>query len=104
MQVYSTRILAVKGLTGSQTVTPPAGTLWVIRDIWVYWNLSSAPVTRFHAIGDVGQTFDYAEFTPVDTDQLHFWQGRQVLENSLTVTGSGDPLDVSVSGYTLTLP
>lgn len=102
--VYSTRILYQQGLVGSETVVPPPGNLWIVRDIWLYWNLSSAPVTKVHVSGDVGQTFEYAQFDVATPNQLAFWQGRVVIENSLTVSVSGDPVDVTVSGYILSLP
>ena len=103
-QVYSTRLFVAKGFNGVQTQSPPPGTLWIVRDIWGFWNFAGQPVTEVHVAGDVAQTFAFMQFNPVDAVQQQFWQGRQVILTSFTVSASGDPVDISISGYQLTLP
>lgn len=103
-KVYSDRFYVKQGLSGTETLDVPAGVLWVVRDVWVFAGAEVIFTKQWHLIGDAGQTFDWAGFTVVNPEPLHFWQGRQVILESLTVMADPGPLDVSISGYVLTLP
>lgn len=103
-RVYSTRILVEKGLHGAISAIPDEGTVLILRDLWVFWNPVSLNHSTVHLIGDVGQTISFFEFDLTSPTQTGFWQGRQVVETSVTITADGDPVDVSLSGYALTLP
>lgn len=101
--VYSVSIAQVQGLDGTQTIFVPPASILVVRDIWAYWNSSDEVFAKLHCIGDEGQTFYFALWTTIDADPIAFWQGRMVLHTSLTLT-TDNPVDVSVSGYHLSLP
>lgn len=102
--VYSTTLIQWRGLVGDRTVVPPTSSLFIVRDVWMYWNPQDIDITRVHLIGDVGQTFGYFEFDLANIVQMAFWQGRAVLQSSFTVSVSGSPVDITASGYVLTLP
>lgn len=101
--VYSVSIAQVQGLDGDQVVFVPASHVFVVRDIWAYWNSSSELFAKLHVSGDDGQTFFFALWTTLDADPLAFWQGRAVIQNHITLS-TDNPVDITVSGYLLSLP
>lgn len=101
--VYSTSVLQVQGLTSSATYTVPAGQLLVVRDIEHYWNGPSASNHTFWE-GDAGQTWFFIENTITSGQRWGTWTGRVVLREQLVVRTDADPVDVTISGYLLTLP
>lgn len=101
--VYSVSIAQVQGLDGDQVIDVPPGSVLVIRDIWAYWNSDDELFAKLHCIGDAAQTFFFALWTTIDADPIAFWQGRVVLQTSLTLS-TDNPVDLTVSGYHLTLP
>lgn len=68
-----------------------------------YWNGPSASNQTFFE-GDAGQTWFFIENTVTSGLRWGTWSGRQVIDGSFTVRSSGDPVDVSCSGYLLSLP
>lgn len=101
--VYSTSIAQVQGLNGSIDVLVPAGSVFVVRDMWAYWNSATELFAKLYAIGDYGQTFWFALWTAIDANPIAYWQGRTVLNTRLTLR-TDNPVDVTVSGYVLSLP
>jgi hypothetical protein len=101
--VYSVSVAQVQGLDGNQVIFVPDGHVLVIRDIWAYWNSSSELFAKLHVSGDDDQTFFFALWTTIDADPLAFWQGRAVIQNHITLS-TDNPVDVTVSGYSLSLP
>lgn len=102
--VYSTPFVAVQGLTSFVTVPVATGFVYVVRDLDAYYNPSSFTPLELHVVGDGGQTFIWTKWLITDTDGLFSWRGRQVITGSFTVTSSGPAVDVTISGYKLSLP
>lgn len=103
-QVYSDILLEQVGLVGSATTVPDPGFLWVVRDIELYWNPTAGIESSCFFIGDIGQTFFFNQFTIVGGERWGSFSGRVVIKDSLTATISGQAVDVTVSGYKLSLP
>lgn len=103
--VYSVSLLQLAGLSASTTFGPPAGYLWVVREIDVYANVSTGGDVVFFAEGTDGQTW-YSEEWVGPSAGSRQWTGRVVIPNpyTLTVKASGGPVDVTVCGYALALP
>ena len=106
--VYSTCFLALQGLDGSYEVAPDFANIRVLRCLDVYWGggLSGAP-TVFMS-GHAGQIIAHfppslsSGSDPVDAASWQ-WQGRQVVPvGGVIFLVSTGPVDVSLSGYTLT--
>lgn len=101
--VYSTRFLALQGLSGSQSYPCPFGYRLVLRDLdaW-YVGLFDNTV---HLVGSSGQAIWGNGFTGGGTLNYASWRGRQIIEygESFSVNAS-QPTDVTVSGYLLLLP
>lgn len=101
----------MQGLLGGEGYTVPPGFVAVLRDVDVYWGGGLA-FPSVHVIGSASQTI--AEFHPTADANAGLgaqadshtwrWRGRQVVEpgDSFGVNVTGDPCDVSVSGYLLT--
>lgn len=101
--VYSERLAQVLGLSGLELVSIPAGFTAVLRDFDVYWGggvIRRAVFLR----GAGGQTIFYNSFG--DTGgQYASWRGRQVIQAGETFSiFTEDAMDVTLSGYLLTLP
>ena len=103
--VYSTRFFAVEGLLGTQTYTPEAGFVAIVRDIDLYVAVPLLGSISFFFIGSSGQTIDYYE-AGADTTATHQWRGRQVFTDldTFSITVNSSAADVTVSGYLLTPP
>lgn len=103
LNVYSVLMFQEHDLSGDSVVlTPPAGKLWVVRDIDVVNGELLNNILFFGALDQViwahsfGGTiaFDYASF-----------RGRQVIQPGGTCRfHSTAALDVTMSGYELSLP
>lgn len=101
--VYSTSFVQVQGIVTPLTTAVAAGTLHVIRDIQVYYNFPGGIEAEFRLTGDQAQTVVFWPFTITSGDRIFGWTGRQVMHESWTVSGT-DLMDISVSGYILSLP
>lgn len=101
--VYSTRIFAVHDLSGVITYTVPDGKVLIVRDIDVFWGVSTAGAL-VNFLGSANQVFYQASFGINDVGWRQ-WTGRQVLSAGEVVTAfSSDTMDVSASGYLLDAP
>lgn len=99
--VYSHCFGQWSGLSGSETLTVPTGTVWIVRDIDAIALLGSAgsveasrnDATLFWQVG-----YDGA----LQADSYQF-RGRQVFAagETIVLTASPGPWDVSVCGYSL---
>jgi hypothetical protein len=104
--LYSTSLIQVQGLVGTESISVPAGQVIVVRDIDVYaTGVISAPFTYVFAHGSNGQAFFYYQWQPA-VQAWEGWRGRQVFEPGTTfdVESFNGPVDVSVSGYVLSSP
>lgn len=101
--VFSTSFLQQQGMYPSATYAVPAGFRAVVRDIELYWNGPSLD-TSVHFIGDQGQTWFFDLFTVSSGQRWGSFTGRVVLDLGFSITSDNDPVDVSVSGYLLSLP
>jgi hypothetical protein len=109
--VYSSILFRQQGVNGAgYSVLVPEGERWVIRDVSIYCNVPVVTTSEF-----------FLQEQPTDATVIYFrfglgeqamkqWVGRQVIDHlsgdgGFTVYGADDaPVDVSVSGYRLTLP
>lgn len=101
--VYTVRMMQVRGLDGIKDVQVPRGFLWVVRCMDFYANVTFAS-REVHVIGAGGQTFFWKDWNTEDQFAIQ-WTGRQVLHagERLRVQTS-DLIDVTISGYQLSLP
>lgn len=102
--VYSVSIAQVEGLTTPETVTVPSGKVFVVRDMWAYWNSPTSLGAKLYVQGDHDQTFWFASWDQLTADPLAFWQGRTVLQDHMTFYADNGPVDFTASGYLLSLP
>jgi hypothetical protein len=102
--LYSVSIMQVQGLTAPQTIEVPDGKVLVVRDIWSYWNSATEAFSKLYVTGDFAQTFWFVLYDQLDTQPIAFWQGRIVLHTQLVAYTDGGAIDVSISGYLLSLP
>lgn len=103
--VYSTQLLAVQGLDGSQVYTVPIDKVLVIRDLDVYWGGSISNAGNVALIGSAGQTIWSTGSAGDGSSKSWSWRGRQVLESGEAFSVHTDTaMDVTVSGYLLTAP
>jgi hypothetical protein len=104
--VYSTCFVQEKGLSSNAVYAVPPGFVAVMRDIDLYGNVV--------ADGDVfvqgaqGQTIWWVGFN-VGERKVSQWSGRQVFQPLDTIIvnpqlGPLDAIDITISGYLLTLP
>lgn len=107
--VFSQRFFQARNLSGGSNYTVPDGFRAVVRDIDVF-DGSVTGDNVFQAISDaLGQTFAFWR-SPLTGGSLNAgswfgWRGRQVFFPDDTITFFADSgLDVTVSGYLLTLP
>lgn len=101
--LYSTLFFSAPGLAGLESYNVPAGYVAVIRDIDVYYVTGLAGADcQVQMQG--GAVFAFFSFGPTDPSAVKSWRGRQVIPGLRTLeiitTGA---LDVSVSGYLLTV-
>jgi len=102
--VYSKSFVQYEGLDGTETVEPLAGYIDIIRDVDVYANNTGVSPIHFRLIGQSGQTIWLFQVDP-DTNASGHWTGRQVMDAGVAWSVETDaPMDVSVSGYQLSLP
>lgn len=101
--VYSTSFIQERGLNGTFNYTVPAGFVAVVRDADVFWG-GGVALPDFRMRGQAGQTIWFYEFVLGHGESIE-WRGRQVMDplGVLSVV-TGDPMDVTVSGYLLTVP
>jgi hypothetical protein len=102
-RLYSVRFFAEVGLNGTRAYAVQAGFRAVVRDIDVYASAGFSPKhARF--FNSAGGTIKLFQVDP-DTAISSQWTGRQVFEAGelIAVTTDG-PMDVTVSGYLLTVP
>jgi hypothetical protein len=113
LPVYSVVIHRERGFEGSLTIAPPAGYVWVVRDVDVYANAQLDQATDFFVEeASTGATFVWFNWSASEQN-LKQWRGRQVIP-SLALGGGitirqvttlpdiSLPVDVSISGYQLT--
>lgn len=101
-QIYSSRLMAQAGYTGTLTYLVPSGTTVVVRDIFLVQN-STAGECGF--TGSAGQYFIFIENTTGGGTTFHY-ELRQVFEDTehfdfVVTHGSWD---LTVSGYILQNP
>jgi len=111
-RVYSVPLIVVQGLVGTVEQIVPADVQCVLRCFDVYWGGGTSGSPSVRLIGASGQTI--IEMHGADllgtSDPLDSWSrqwaGRQVLHpgQSFAVSVAGDPADVTLSGYHLSLP
>lgn len=104
--VYSHSFITIEGLTGAHSYAPESGYKAIVRDIDVYaTGVLDIPFTYVFAHGSDGQAFFYYQWEP-GAQAWEGWRGRQVIESgqSFDITSYNGPVDVSVSGYLLSLP
>lgn len=101
--VYSTNFFSGHGINGSSTYNVPAGFIAVVRDADVFWG-GGVALPDFRMIGQAGQTIWFFEFVLGHGESIE-WRGRQVIDplGTLTVV-TGDAMDVTISGYLLSVP
>jgi hypothetical protein len=101
--VYSTEFFAIAGLSGTHTYIVPAGFIAILRDVDAYANVTVAS-RELHLIGDHGQTIWWQSWGTEDQFAAQ-WHGRQVIEPGGIIRAvTSDLIDVSASGYLLSLP
>lgn len=92
-----------KGLNGTAVYTVPAGFVAVLRDLDAYFGGDIAPQNMF-LHGPAGQAIWWNGWTVLIAGVAQ-WRGRQVIQGGESFDVTTDaPMDVSVSGYLLTLP
>jgi hypothetical protein len=101
--IYSVSLVQKQGLTGAEVVPEDPANVYVVRQVSVYWNNFSASAA-FRLIGELSQTVLFNQFTITDGNPWWDWEGRHVFEGEFAVASSGDPMDVTVSGYLLSRP
>ena len=104
--LYSEQLIVVRGLTSSSSRIVPPGFIWILRDIDAYGNMGVFDTAHLFVTGGAGQTIVWMDW-PNDSQSHQQWQGRQVLNagDQLQVENLGSaPIDVSISGYSLTAP
>lgn len=100
--VYSTKLFEGRDVS-SWSYTVPAGFRLVVRDIDVFFG-GGVEGGAANFVGTLGQTFAYFPFTGLESSGQH-WQGRAVFDPGDEIgLVSGVGVDVTVSGYLLTLP
>ncbi len=104
--VYSQRFIEVLDLANSGfTYTVPAGFRAVFKQLSVV-NKSGILGTIFQAGGNIGQTWALNAAEGLVGPYEYQWYGQQVFfpGDVVTVNAAGDPLDITASGFLLTLP
>lgn len=100
--VYSTRLIEAHA-TSAETYTVPAGYRLVVRDADCFYPGGLGQSAQLE--GPAGQIFAYFPFAAAVNGVLSSWRGRQVFEPGETITfASTAAMDITVSGYLLTLP
>ncbi len=101
--VYSERLAQELGLSGLLLITAPHGFTTVLRDLDVYFG-GSVFARGVYLRGAGGQTIWFNNFA-TDAGQYASWRGRQVIqEDEVFSIFTEDAMDVTLSGYVLTLP
>jgi hypothetical protein len=102
--VYSKQFFAVEGLTAGVYSYVPPGYVHVLRDVDVYYNYPGSLTGKFYLVGDNGQTIVSYTFVIASGVSTFQWRGRQVINSVMEIYTDGNAMDVSVSGYELSLP
>jgi hypothetical protein len=102
--VYTEPFLVIQGLVGSAHVDVLPGYRYVVVDVELYWNPTSSLVTDCFLIGDDSQTWFFNEFTVVSGQRWGSFTGRVAHNDRISVNITGDPVDVTITGYKLSLP
>jgi hypothetical protein len=101
--VYSTQFLAIQGLDGTVYYDCPLDRVLVLRDLDAYANVTVAS-RELYLRGSAGQTI-YHDAWGEESQHSSSWRGRQVISPGQQFSVfTSDLIDVSVSGYLLTLP
>lgn len=100
--VYSVQFYEGRDVS-SATLTVPPGLIWIVRDIDAFFGGGlSGDACNF--VGSLGQTFAYFSYIALISTGFT-WRGRQVFNPGQTFGFvSGEGVDVTISGYQLTLP
>jgi hypothetical protein len=103
--VYSTRLFEALALTTNVGYTVPAGVRAVLRDVDIFIGAHGTE-TAFAILGGMGQVIWYVDVASATTGQSFQWRGRQVFNpgDIISFVASANGVDVSASGYLLTLP
>lgn len=102
-RVYSICFIAHQGLNGTDTYVCPEDRVLVIRDLDAYANVTLAS-RELYLLGANGQTI-YHDAWGEESQHSSQWSGRQVIEPGQSFSvHTTDLIDVTVSGYLLTLP
>jgi hypothetical protein len=101
--VYTLSMDQTQGIVGTHYHFIDTGIMWVVRNVQVYWNSQGNLEDEFRLIGDVGQTALYYQFTVSSGNRTFTWNGRLALVTALGISTTS-PMDVTVTGYQLSLP
>lgn len=101
--VYSRRFYAVHDLDGTgPDLGPPPGEVWIVRDIDV---VNGELLNNVLWLGSAGQVIWANSFGGTIAFDFASFRGRQVFEPGDTFHfHTTAPLDITASGYALTLP
>lgn len=101
--VYSTQFIVEHGLNGTAAFTCPSGLVMVVRDMDI-WN-GAGGISSAFLKGGAGQAIWARHWATGDGASHEEWRGRQVILEGQDVSVQTDlAMDVSVSGYLLSLP
>lgn len=101
--IYSTVFISELGLSGTHSYVCPSDRLLVLRDLDAYAETTVA-ARDLWLMGSRGQTIFHDSWGAPDQHNAA-WRGRQIINpgDSFSVRTT-DNVDVTVSGYLLTLP
>lgn len=100
--VYSVRFVALRNTSGGGVVVP-AGNVAIVRDIDAFFG-GGIGGGALNVTGPAGQTFAWFPFTGLESSVFQ-WRGRQVFNPGETIGWTADHgVDLTISGYLLTLP
>jgi len=100
--VYSKRLYEGRNVSSGALVVPP-GVVWVVRDIDAFFG-GGVSGGALNVTGTLGQTFAYFPYTGLVSSSFE-WRGRQIFDAGDAwgfVSGAG--VDLTISGYELSLP
>lgn len=109
--VYTTLFAAWVDLpvypTPRLTAGPPAGTIWVIRDIMLYNGSAVEQALGGAYVIDEGGVMIYAVLRPFAMGAVSYhWDGRQVIQEGTELEAAAleDGWSCRITGFQLTLP
>ena len=101
--IYTTRFVREQGTVSGESASPPSGTIWVVRDITVYFGGSLDEISVYVTVLG-GGTFFFVDYTPPQPGYSH-WDGRQVIYPDENIQWHADqPVDLYITGYELIAP